>query len=426
MPDAADGAPTSNPPAQWSFGVQHGAAASMITDPGVAWLQVTKPSTVLGASVLEGLILVYFSPNTGQLVPNTMKRFIALGRLADFGFAEGMQGLQAFTPANTQVQTDPTPTPPPRGRWDGAKTLAFDSFTTSWTACGACSNGTPLPGDIGIWSVAPAYGNVKTIHASMGRAAADAVVLSKDIVVGGRLESGMFDFDASQGPGSKAAGPGVFIASYAQGAKINDPLTLRWLKVFPASILPLINTGNSTDVPGFGAQVTRGAAVPATSWLLATPFQGTVDFTNGTTATAPSNSFGMAVVRVDASTGAVTLAKAFTRGPGSQGKPSHGRLVELKSGDLVYVDTIWDTIDFGNAIATAKQGADMVVAVFDSAGVLRHTRVYGGSGDDEALGVVADANDVIVYGKSSQDIDFGNGVLSSGGDSQIWFARITP
>jgi hypothetical protein len=234
--------------------------------------------------------------------------------------------------------------------------------------------------------------------------------LSNPIFVAGRMDGPSFNFG-----GGVVNGSGFFLAKYK-----GDLSALEWVKVFGGTPLFPASMGPSTPKQ-IGPQMIL--APGGNQIALVFPFKGSVDF--GTGAMQAGNSHGIALASFDA-TGMLTGSRVLQKGPAASGKIS---TPSIEKGTGYYlVDTVWDTVDLGGAMATAKQGADVYTAILGADFKPTTVRVYGGPGDDYGRFVTATTSmDYIIAGDSQQSIDFGLGpMMTTAQNGQAFLARLPP
>lgn len=93
-------------------------------------------------------------------------------------------------------------------------------------------------------------------------------------------------------------------------------------------------------------------------------------------------------------------------------------------GNAVVAGYFERSVDFGGGTLTSAGGTDIFVAKFSSSGGHVWSRRFGGQNDEIAEGVSFDgAGDVIVAGYFSGSADFGSGVLTSAGGTDVFVAK---
>lgn len=93
-------------------------------------------------------------------------------------------------------------------------------------------------------------------------------------------------------------------------------------------------------------------------------------------------------------------------------------------GNAVVAGYFERSVDFGGGTLTSAGASDVFVAKFSSTGGHVWSRRFGGVNDDIAEGVSFDgAGDVVVAGYFSGSADFGSGVLTSAGGTDVFVAK---
>lgn len=409
-------------PADWSFLISHGVRACS------GFVETDAPSMLGSTAIPKGV--THFTFNA-KLIFGVIKSFTDGSHLADCtqytdnALGEKPDLLQQWEPVVTAFPAFATA---PRGRY-ARDTLTYDSVLSAWSACPAMTaqcTSTIQPGSIGVMTYySGTYFDNRIRPLTSGMAAADTVAIIggglPSIVVAGRLEQGTFDFDLYQFGVFQGTAPAIFVASYVAPGTTNGNLLAQWLKVFPTTTVPKVQLGNQKDEPFFGGHLEQSGS----TFLLTVPFADSLDLGSAGKLTAPVGSYALAFVTLDQKTGKVLASESFGKGPASKNKVSRGRVIDLGNGTFAYVDTVWDTIDLGSGlVVNSSQGADVLVAILDAKGKVTKHWMYGGSGDDEAFGVLnGAAGTATIIGRSTASIDLGNGSLAGPG---IWYAGVTP
>jgi hypothetical protein len=134
---------------------------------------------------------------------------------------------------------------------------------------------------------------------------------------------------------------------------------------------------------------------------------------------------------VDPTGGAYRWSKSFGA-PSVNGQPSATfddvgyDVTSDASGNVTLVGRFFRTIsDFGGPPLTSwtATSPDIFIASYGPTGTYRWSQRYGGSGDDRAYDVAADASgNVYMVGMMQATVDFGKGQLTSAGKSDIFVA----
>lgn len=107
---------------------------------------------------------------------------------------------------------------------------------------------------------------------------------------------------------------------------------------------------------------------------------------------------------------------------GSDGAYGRGLAVD-GAGNVTIVGWFHGLVDFGGGPLTSAGFADVFIASFDTNGVYRWSKRFGGSGQDQATKVAADAQGNIVFtGGGSGPLDFGGGPLLGSGTFEAFVA----
>ncbi|MBW2736624.1 MAG: hypothetical protein JRH20_29910 [Deltaproteobacteria bacterium] len=94
------------------------------------------------------------------------------------------------------------------------------------------------------------------------------------------------------------------------------------------------------------------------------------------------------------------------------------------AGNIVVAGSFENTVNFGGSPLTSAGDKDIFLASYDSAGAHRWSKRFGNTGVDYGLGVTVDVNGNITFtGYFRGAIDFGGGLLTSAGDSDIFLAN---
>ncbi|UCD19073.1 MAG: nucleotide-binding protein, partial [candidate division WOR-3 bacterium] len=97
------------------------------------------------------------------------------------------------------------------------------------------------------------------------------------------------------------------------------------------------------------------------------------------------------------------------------------------SGNTVITGTFWDTVDFGGGALLYGGRTDIFVAKFGSGGAHLWSKSFGDGELQEVAYVAVDASgNVIVTGRFYGSMDFGGGELTSVGSTDIFVAKFSP
>lgn len=87
----------------------------------------------------------------------------------------------------------------------------------------------------------------------------------------------------------------------------------------------------------------------------------------------------------------------------------------------------FNTMDFGGGVLTSAGSTDVFVTKLTSAGSHLWSKRFGNAGDDDAVSIGSDmAGDVIFGGSLNGAADFGGGVLTSAGGSDAYAVKLDP
>ena len=97
------------------------------------------------------------------------------------------------------------------------------------------------------------------------------------------------------------------------------------------------------------------------------------------------------------------------------------------SGNVIVTGYFYGTVDFGCGVLTCAGLSDVFVAEFGPGGDCIWSKRFGDVGDQAGYAVAADASgNAIVAGYFNGTIDFGGGALTSAGDKDIFVAKFEP
>lgn len=99
-----------------------------------------------------------------------------------------------------------------------------------------------------------------------------------------------------------------------------------------------------------------------------------------------------------------------------------------KNGELALAITMNGTLDFGGgALLTSAGGVDVATARFDAAGNHIWSKRAGDATNQSSYGIAFDpTGHVLITGNLVGNADFGNGVLTSAGSSDLYVAKLAP
>jgi hypothetical protein len=111
-------------------------------------------------------------------------------------------------------------------------------------------------------------------------------------------------------------------------------------------------------------------------------------------------------------------------GPGSFDNAFANGVAVDGQGNVVVAGYFQNSVDFGGGTLVSAGGADAFVAKFSSTGAHLWSRRFGGGSDDYFEGVTVDgAGDIAVAGYFSGSADFGSGLLTSAGGTDVVLAK---
>jgi hypothetical protein len=96
------------------------------------------------------------------------------------------------------------------------------------------------------------------------------------------------------------------------------------------------------------------------------------------------------------------------------------------AGNVIVAGAFQNSVNFGGGTLTSAGGMDAFVVKYSALGAHLWSRRFGGASDDYAEGVSVDgAGDIAVAGYFSGSADFGSGVLTSAGGTDVFVAKYT-
>jgi hypothetical protein len=105
-----------------------------------------------------------------------------------------------------------------------------------------------------------------------------------------------------------------------------------------------------------------------------------------------------------------------------------GRQVAVDPWDSVLLAVYFEGgVDFGGGVLTSGGDQDAAVAKFDASGNHLWSAAFGGTGMQKAFDVAADdQGNLLLAGYFRDSLDFGGGILTSAGGNDVFLARFTP
>ena len=162
------------------------------------------------------------------------------------------------------------------------------------------------------------------------------------------------------------------------------------------------------------------ALTPIGESIIAGAFYGSIDFGGGLLMTAGAGD--VFVAKLDA-TGKHMWSKRF--GDVADHTP-YGVAVDA-AGNVILVGVLNGSIDFGGGVLSSAGGGDAFVAKLDASGNHLWSRVFGGVSDEIAYAVaVAPSGNIAITGALYGSVDFGGGVLTSSGSSDVFVTMLDP
>jgi hypothetical protein len=182
--------------------------------------------------------------------------------------------------------------------------------------------------------------------------------------------------------------------------------------------------GNTTWAVKYGGadfETPRAITTDANGDVLLTgDFFGT-SFTIGSTTLASAGQQDVFVAKLGSAAGAAVWAKKY----GSTGIDI-GRGIVMGSTGPTVVGEYEGNVDFGGGGLQSAGGFDIFITEHDAAGAHKQSKRFGGAGDDSALAVASDGKngDYAIAGFTTGSVDFGTGVLTSAGGRDGVIARL--
>jgi hypothetical protein len=123
----------------------------------------------------------------------------------------------------------------------------------------------------------------------------------------------------------------------------------------------------------------------------------------------------------EACTGSSLWAKRF----GDAGVQSGAAVAMTPTGGMVVTGSLAGGADFGGGVITSAGASDVFVASYDAAGALVWAKRFGDVGAQAGFDVTVDAQgNVIVIGDLAGSIDFGGGAMASAGATDVFVAKL--
>jgi len=218
---------------------------------------------------------------------------------------------------------------------------------------------------------------------------------------GGAVVTGSFAGTVNFGSGAlvSAGATDVFVASYnAQGLPL-------WSKRFGDAVA---QTASRVAVDAQGNVAILG------------DFAGKVDFGGGVLTSAGATD--VFLVKLD-SNGAFLWAKSFGNNLAQNGFD----VAFAPNGDVVFTGTFLGAINLGGGALTSAGAADLFVARLDPAGTFLWGKRFGDAVGQAGKGIAVDGQgNVILVGDIAGTVDFGGGALISAGGTDVGVIKLDP
>lgn len=148
--------------------------------------------------------------------------------------------------------------------------------------------------------------------------------------------------------------------------------------------------------------------------------EGTVDFGGGALTDAGQGDVFIAKFGSDG-----THVWSYRFGDASEQWPSD--VAVDASGNVLVTGRFWGSVDFGGGTLASAGASDIFLVKFGSDGAHDWSGRFGDTSIQEGYGVAADASgNVIVSGRFYGAVDFGDGPLTSAGQTDIFVAKFDP
>jgi hypothetical protein len=130
------------------------------------------------------------------------------------------------------------------------------------------------------------------------------------------------------------------------------------------------------------------------------------------------------LAKLDGSSGAPVWSKRF--GNAGSVTRSYGVTVDA-TGNVLVAGTFSGSVDFGGGVLTSAGGTDIFVAKLSPTGTHIWSRRFGDASDQAAKSIAVDgAGNAFVTGYFAGSVDFGGGPLTSAGGKDIFVAKLDP
>jgi hypothetical protein len=220
-----------------------------------------------------------------------------------------------------------------------------------------------------------------------------------DVFVAGQI---MGTVDLGDGPYTCAGSSDAFVAKYSStGAPV-------WSVAFGGSD---VDVASALAVDSAGDVIVTGY------------FSGTASF--GGPALTSAGLYDVFLAKYSGADGSHLWSKRF----GAAAEDLGYGVAFDGSDDVVLTGTFRNSVSFGGAtLASAYGGYDIFVAKYDgAAGAHVWSKKFTNSGGDIGYGVAVDgANNVLLTGSFNGGVDFGGGTLASAGDHDVFVAKLSP
>jgi hypothetical protein len=111
---------------------------------------------------------------------------------------------------------------------------------------------------------------------------------------------------------------------------------------------------------------------------------------------------------------------------GASNQYARGAAVDSQ-GNVIITGFFFGTVDFGGGLLTSAGATDIYVAKFDASGAHLWSKRYGNVSGQESFAVAVDTSDnIVIAGTLKGTIDFGGGNLSSAGLGDAFVAKLGP